>query len=206
MMIVIAIAGAREARRAAVDAVTVKNIAAIVEERATAPKPTERALKARMSRLAALEAAGLTILPVRFGTTVASATELRALLRPQAAVLEKALADLRGRRQMTVRVRGERARLSRRTGVAYLASLARAAKLPEADPLRKAVASLVVDERVESGARAGFAGTVHHLIEARDAAAYRAAAAAIQRARPRAFVVTGPSMPFAFVPGGHERG
>lgn len=206
MIIVVAIAGAREARRAEVDAVMVGNIAAIVDERATAPKPTERALKARMKRLAALEAAGLTILPVRFGTTAASAAELRALLRPQAGALEKAISRLRGRRQMTVRVRGAHARPSRRTGVAYLASLAKAARLPQADAFRKAVASLVIDERVESEARAGFAGTVHHLIEARDLAAYRAAAAAIQRAQPRTFLVTGPAIPFAFVPGAGGRG
>lgn len=204
-MIVVAIAGAREARRAAVDAVTVQGIAAIVEERATAPRPTERALRTRMKRLAALEAAGLTVLPVRFGTTVQSTAELRALLRPQVEACEKALARLRGRRQMTVRVRGERVRLSRRTGVAYLASLAKAARLPQADPFRRAVAPLVIEERVEPEARAGFAGTVHHLIDARDAAAYRAAAAAVQRAQPRTFVVSGPAIPFAFVPGGPER-
>lgn len=206
MLIVVAIAGAREARRAAVDAVTVKGVAAIVEQRATSPQPTERALKARLARLVALETAGLTVLPVRFGTTVQSPAELRALLRPQADMLEQAIERLRGRRQMTVRVRGGQTKPSRRSGVAYLTSLARAARVPQADPLRKAVASLVIDERVESDARAGFAGTVHHLIEAADAAPYRTAAAAIQRAHPRTFVVSGPSIPFAFVPGAAEPG
>lgn len=206
MLVVVAIAGAREARRAAVDAVMVKGVAAIVERRASSPQPTERALQARMARLAALEAAGLTVLPVRFGTAVQSAAELRALLRPQADTLEEAIGRLRGRRQMTVRVRGERAGLSRRTGVAYLKSLARAARLPQADPFRKAVSSLVIDERVEREARAGFAGTLHHLIDAADAAPYRAAAAAVQRAHPRTFVVSGPTIPFAFVPGAAEPG
>lgn len=206
MLVVVAIAGAREARRAAVDAVMVKRIAAIVEHRATSPQPTERALKARMARLTALEAAGLTVLPVRFGTTVESVAELRALLRPQADTFERAIEKLRGRRQMTVRVRGAQPPVSRRTGVAYLTSLAKAARLPQADPFRQAVAPLVIEERVESGARAGFAGTVHHLIETSDAAPYRAAAAAVQRAHPRTFVVSGPSIPFAFVPGGAEPG
>ena len=45
MMIVVAIADARAARRAAVDAVTVRSVAAIVERRASAPRVSEGTLK-----------------------------------------------------------------------------------------------------------------------------------------------------------------
>ena len=200
MMLVLAIADARAARRAAVDAITVKSVAAIVEQRASMPRVTERALKRQLAQLARLEKLGLTILPVRFGTSVRSVPELRALLGPQAAALSDALARVRGRRQMTVRVRGARAPLSRASGASYIAGLVKAARLPEADALRRAVSGFVVDERVDTAARPGFAGAVHHLVDADDVDAYRAAVAGVQRAAPRRFVATGPMMPFAFTP------
>lgn len=200
MLVMIAVTGAREAKRAGLDAIAVKSIAAIVERRARAPKPTATALKARLALLARLEQQGLTILPARFGATAATAAELRALLEPQAPALARALAHVRRRRQMTVRVRGTRRAPTRRSGAAYLASLARAARLPEADPLRRAVSALVVDERVDSSPRAGFLGAVHHLVDTRDVDAYVDAAAAAARRSRGSFVVTGPMMPFAFVP------
>lgn len=200
MLVMIAVAGAREAKRAGLDTVAVKSIAAIVERRARAPKVTAGALKARMALLARLEKQGLTLLPARFGTTAATPAELRKRLAPQAQALAEALARLRQRRQMTIRVRGTRPAPNRRSGAAYLASLARAARLPEADPLRRAVATLVVDERVEPSARAGFLGAVHHLVDTGDVAAYADAAAAAARRAPGTFVVTGPMIPFAFVP------
>ena len=141
------------------------------------------------------------MLPVRFGTIVESAAELRTLLAPQAAALAEALALVRGRRQMTVRVRGGRAPLSRESGAAYIAGLVKAARLPEADVLRRAVAAFVVEERVDTAARAGFAGAVHHLVDAHDVDAYRAAVAGVQRTSPRRFVASGPMIPFAFTPG-----
>ncbi|MDQ3171182.1 MAG: GvpL/GvpF family gas vesicle protein [Acidobacteriota bacterium] len=200
MMVVIAIAGAREARRAAVDAVTVRSVAAIVERRATPPRISARTLKAQLARLTKLEKLGLTVLPVRFGTVVQTTAELRALLAPQADSLGRALVHVRGRRQMTVRLRGARTAPSRASGAAYIAGLARAARLPEADGLRRAVEGLVVDERVDATPRAGFAGAVHHLVDARDVGAYRAAVAAAQKKSPRTLVASGPMMPFAFTP------
>ena len=206
MMVVVAIADARAARRAAVDAVTVRSVAAIVERRASAPRVSEAALTRRLARLSKLERQGLTVLPVRFGTVVESAAELRTLLAPQAAALAEALAHVRGRRQMTVRVRGVRAPLSRASGAAYIAGLVKAARLPEADVLRRAVAGFIVEERVDTAARAGFAGAVHHLVDAGKVDAYRAAVAGVQRKVPRRFVASGPMIPFAFAPGVSPRG
>ena len=200
MLVMIAVAGARAAKRAGLDTVAVKSIAAIVERRTRAPKVTARALKARLSLLARLEKQGLTLLPARFGTTAATPAALRALLAPQAPALAEALARLRQRRQMTIRVRGTRPAPNRRSGAAYLASLAGAARLPEADPLRRAVAEFVVDERVEPSPRAGFLGAVHHLVDTRDVAAYPSAVARAARRAPGTFLVTGPMIPFAFVP------
>lgn len=200
MMLVLAIAGAREMRRAQVDAVRAGALSAIVVRRASAPRVSERALKAQMAALARLERQGLTILPARFGTMVASAAELRKLLAPQAGALEAALSHVRGRRQMTVRVRGERQAPRRTSGASYLAARAKAARLAEADPVRRAAAAFIVDERVDADARAGFLGAVHHLVDAADVPRYLAAVSATAGARSGAFMITGPMIPFAFVP------
>jgi hypothetical protein len=200
MMLVLAIAGAREARRAPVDAVRAGTLSAIVVRRASAPRASERALKAQLAALSRLERQGLTVLPVRFGTMVASAAELRKLLAPQAAALDAALAHVRGRRQMTVRVRGERKAARRASGASYLADRVKAARLPEADVVRRAVAAFAVDERTDTDARAGFLGAVHHLVDAVDVPRYLAAVSATALAHSGALMVSGPMIPFAFVP------
>jgi hypothetical protein len=197
MMLVVAIADAREAKRAGVEAVTVKSLAAIVQKRAKAPAVSERALEAQVAALAKLEAQGLAFLPVRFGTVVRDEAELRRLLTPLAASMKKALSATRGKRQMTVRVRGTRAKTPRTSGRAFLTARVRESRIPEADPVRKAVAGLVAAE--ETGpARGTFCGTVYHLVENKHIARYIAAVEAVQRRSPGRFVVSGPMPPFAF--------
>lgn len=196
-MVVIAIAAARDAKRAGVEAVVVKSLAAIVQRRAKAPAPTERALRAQAAALATLERQGLSLLPVRFGSIVKDEAELARLLSPMSASLKQALAMTRGRRQMTVRVRGARPNTPRTSGRAFLSARAREARVPEADPIRKAVAALVAAE--ETGpARAPYAGAVHHLVDAANVAPYIAAVTALQRRAPGRYVLSGPMPPFAF--------
>lgn len=197
MMLVLAIADAREAKRAGVEAVIVKSLAAIVQKRATAPAVSERALEAQAAALAKLEEQGLAFLPVRFGTAVRDEAELKRLLTPMAASLRAALSLTRGRRQMTVRVRGTRAKTPRTSGRAFLAARVRETRVPEADPVRKAVAGLVTAE--ETGpARSPFCGTVYHLVDDKHLDRYMAAIEKVQRRSPGRFVVSGPMPPFAF--------
>lgn len=196
-MVVIAIAQARDAARAGVEAVAVKSLAAIVQRRAAAPAPTERALRAQAAALAKLERQGLSFLPVRFGSVVTDEAELARLLAPMSAALKKALALTRGRHQMTVRVRGMRPKAPRTSGRAFLAARARDARVPEADPVRKAVARLIAAE--ETGpARGPYAGAVHHLVDAANIERYIAAVTDLQRRSPGRFVLSGPMPPFAF--------
>jgi hypothetical protein len=197
MMLVLAIADAREAKRAGVEAVTVKSLAAIVQRRAKAPAVSERALKAQAAALAKLEKHGLAFLPVRFGTMVRDEAELERLLTPVAGAMKKALAVTRGRRQMTVRVRGTRAKTPRTSGRAFLAARVREARIPEADPVRKAVAGLVAAEETGPG-RGAFCGTVYHLVEDKHLARYVTAVEKVQRRSPGRFVLSGPMPPFAF--------
>lgn len=197
MMVVLAIARARDAERAGVEAVTVKSLAAVVQTRAKAPVVSERALNAQANALAALEQKGLPFLPVRFGTVVRDEAELERLLTPMVKPLTKALALTRGRRQMTVRVRGTRAAAPRSSGRAFLAARAREARVPEADPVRKAVSKFVAAE--ETGpARAPYCGVVYHLVDDAQLEDYAAALAALERKTPGRFVVSGPMPPFAF--------
>ena len=82
MIVVLAVADARAARRVGIDAVIVKSLAAIVRRTATKPRVTERALKTQAAALARLESAGVSLLPVRFGTVVGDEAELKKLLAP----------------------------------------------------------------------------------------------------------------------------
>jgi hypothetical protein len=76
----------------------------------------------------------------------------------------------------------------------------KAARLPEADVVRRAVAAFAVDERTDTDARAGFLGAVHHLVDAVDVPRYLAAVSATALAHSGALMVSGPMIPFAFVP------
>lgn len=203
-MVVLAIASARDAKRAfraappaGYAAIAVKSIAAIVTSRRSAPEPSERALRKQASELGALEERGLSFLPVRFGTVVRDEEELKKLLKPLVAPLEQALALTKGRRQMTVRVRGPRVKIPRSSGRAYLAARAREARVPQADAVRRAVAGLVAAEATGPG-RGPFAGAVYHLIDAANVGAYLDKIAALQRRSPKRYVVSGPMPPFAF--------
>ena len=197
MIVVLAIADARAAKRAGADAVVAGSLAAVVRRARRAPTVSERALKAHASALARLEQQGLSVLPVRFGTVVRDEAELRKLIAPLAPQLRKALALTRNRRQMTVRVRGVREDAPRTSGRAYLAARARATRVPEADVVRRAVAPIVVAEQL-SETKPPYLGAVHHLIESRDVDRYAKAVAAVQRGAPGRFLVTGPMPPFAF--------
>ncbi|MEX2271730.1 MAG: GvpL/GvpF family gas vesicle protein [Vicinamibacterales bacterium] len=197
MIVVLAVADARAARRAGADAVVVKSLAAIVRRTPVPPNVTERALKAHAAALARLEKQGLSLLPVRFGTVAKDERELRRLLSPLVPELQQALALTRNRRQMTVRVRGERAQPPRTSGRAFIAARAREARVHEADPVRKAVAPFVIAEQT-GAARPPFVGAIHHLIAAADVARYASAVAALQRESPGRFLLSGPMPPFAF--------
>ena len=166
-----------------------------------------------MRRLAASTSA---LLPARFGTCVRDADELRFILRSRQPSLQRALARVRNRVQMTVRVlavpprraankgsRGSRnngrpgAQLG--SGAQYLRHRADAAArerdIPGFEPVRASLQRWIRDERIEPR---GSMVSVYHLIP-------RAAAERYQRALMRAatasdlrVVVTGPWPPYAF--------
>jgi hypothetical protein len=151
-----------------------------------------------------------SVVPVRFGTFVADEEELRFVLRTRRLSLHRALAHVRNRAQMTVRLAIERSgdaasstRVSgpvrRLSGTTYLRARAKAAadagNLAEFGPLRAAVARWIRDERIE---RRGRLATVYHLIPRGSAAAYRRALARAMRRHGVPVAVSGPWVPYAF--------
>ena len=146
------------------------------------------------------------LLPARFASSV-DEHELMFILSSRRASLARALAMVRGRVQMTIRVlpAGEaKTRVTAEpvesaaalTGRSYLAGKARAARsVPGFEPIRKAVARWVRDERVE---RRGDVSSVYHLIPRSSADAYRRAVEASAVAAGLRLTVSGPWPPYAF--------
>jgi hypothetical protein len=160
------------------------------------------------------------IIPVRFGTWMAE-EELLVTLSSRRAAFAVALAGVRGRVQMTVRVvrSGDRASSASAredvgpplsgavqasmTGRDYLRARAGAAAaarvVPGFEPVRDAVARWVRDERVEHRAAVS---SVYHLIPRASTEAYRRALQTSAAAAGLHVIVSGPWPPYAF--GGPE--
>jgi hypothetical protein len=180
-------------------------IAAVVSERLTPAKPTAANMRRYDRTMRDLAMRFPAILPARFGTVV-SEDELTFILSSRRASLARALASVRGRVQMTIRVLTPVAevpdappRLDGLTGRDYLTGKARAAAasrvVPEFAPIRRAVARWIRDERVDR--RLGVA-SIYHLIPRASAAAYQRTAQTAARDAGIHLVLSGPWPPYAF--------
>ena len=151
------------------------------------------------------------VLPARFGT-VMPVEELAFILSSRSATLSRALSNVRGRTQMTIRIVGgamDTREVRKRTASAeappsrrgreYLRARLREStvqrKVPGFEPVRSAVARWVRDERVEH--RDGIS-TVYHLIPRAAAERYRTASQRAAAAAGLPAVVSGPWPPYAF--------
>jgi hypothetical protein len=131
-------------------------LAGAVEE---PPDLTPDSLRAHEAAVRRLADACAALLPVRFGATVENVD-----LASREAELVEALALVRGREQMTLRVYGEAKQPERSSGTAYLESLRRARSVPEIEPLRAALADLVRAERAEVHG-GSLVASVYHLVD-----------------------------------------
>lgn len=186
-----------------------RGIYAVVERRASAPDMNEASLRAQHKMIVDLARLCDPILPVRFGAWVPP-DELLALIESREGLLRDAFELVRHREQMTVRVFGKSA-LERsesmgtaESGRAYLERLRDAARPrlpPLAHSVRRAVGSLAIAERLESGhGRMHIA--VHHLIERGRSDRYRTLVRRAASTMPTdgELMVSGPWPPFAFTP------
>lgn len=194
--------------------VPVGRIGAVVGEVASAPEPGERAVRAHDAVVRAAARSWRAVLPVRFGTIAGDARALRRAIRDRRPAVARALAQVRGRVQMTIRVFGTPAPIvgaadpvvDRRAGpgTRYLrraaAIDARSRRVPQLDPIRAAVADLVREERVEPHASAPLVASVFHLVDRDRARAYVRRVRAASASAPLRLAVTGPFPPYAFGP------
>jgi hypothetical protein len=177
-------------------------VVAAFERVSQRPQISEAAL--RMQHELVLHIAGQVneILPVRFGAFL-DWVELERILDMRRDAIQQALDFVRGRVQMTIRIRGGPARvavapqtLDARTGTAYLHARLAAARPPMPAAALSAsalVRHLVVDERFDSR---GEATTIYHLIDRGSVRQYQQLLAGVA---PTADI-SGPWPPFAFTP------
>lgn len=185
-------------------------IAAIVREVAGPPAASAERLRLYERHLRELAERFPALLPARFAT-VMPAGELMLVLSTRRREFQRALAHVRGRSQMTVRIVNRHAKRRRPPGAAavrrdaamsgrdYLRARARDAAaqrvVPGFAPVRAAVARWVRDERVEH--RNGVS-TIYHLVPRASSAPYRQALQAAAAAADLPALVTGPWPPYAF--------
>ena len=181
--------------------VHVHGVHAICQRMTHLPAVTGEVLRRQHADVIAISQRVPAILPVRFGALLGK-DDLTTILRTSAGAIHQALDEVRGRVQMTVRVRGNvptPTAASPATGRQYLEQRRRAASpaLPRgAREFLDAVVPLVRSERREAGT-AGLLASLYHLVDAADVAEYERIA---RKMTDGDIVWSGPWPPFAFTP------
>jgi hypothetical protein len=178
-----------------------------------APAPRVSTLRRHDAIVRRLAGRADAALPFRFGTFVGDAPTLARRLKAQGPALRRALKLVAGREQMTLRVYGRRVDRHRNdgrgsvrgSGARYLASRLAADRrrrsVPEIEPLRAALAKLIVAERAERHDRPPLLASVYHLVERGRSRAYRrAVSTACSRLAGIGLSISGPWPPYAFAP------
>ena len=182
-------------------------LAAVVGDVARAPCASIAAFRRHDAVVRALAGKLPAVLPVRFGTCLRDAEELRHVLEARGTPLRAGLRSVRGRVQMTLRgvddgcLPQERPVMDARdaSGREYLRARAVAAarerEIHSLAPLLTAVSRWVRAEEIDR--RAGIA-SVHHLVPRGCVAAYARAMHRTAEAAGVRMTLTGPFPPYAF--------
>lgn len=182
-------------------------VAAVTGEVPRTPRASMAALRRYDAVLRVLAGEVPALLPLRFGTCVASDEELASLLRARDPALRAALRQVRGCVQMTLRSIDLRASEPRRdpalpdraSGLAYLQALAaeaaRAREVPALAPVLAAVARWVRAVRVD---RSGAVASVYHLVPRKAVQPYATAARQAAEAAGLRVLISGPFPAYAF--------
>lgn len=177
-------------------AVRARGVAAIAGPVGGPSPPTPEKLVEYDRIIRRLSARNAALLPARFNTLVEDEDEVRLILRSRQASFRAALARVRGRVQMAIRLESEAPAAGQgrpATGADYLRRRAAAHQVAEFEPLRSAVDRWVRDVRVE---RKGNLVTIYHLIPRASVTAYRRRLE--HAAAPATLRVSGPFPPYAF--------
>jgi gas vesicle protein GvpL/GvpF len=182
-------------------------VAALVGTVDGAPQLEAAALRAHDMAVRAIADGVTALLPARFGTLVEDATALREALEPRGSALQAALAEVRGREQMTLRLSSAEALdepapdVRGGPGTRYLDARSGGAlrRRPAVARVLAGLRELVRAERVEPVDRPPLLGTVYHLVDRGAAAAYLARLEALRRDVPGLrLAASGPWPPYAF--------
>ena len=169
-----------------------------------APPPLSvEALRTHEAAVRRIAEASDACLPARFGATAQDDEALRRELSGRAAEVVDALALVRGREQMTLRVHGPGAPAPRagaaRTGTRYLEERRRTRRFPELDRLRAVLSDLIRAERLERHSEPGLLASVYHLIDRGGSARYRSKVEA-EGLEGLRLLVSGPWPAWSFAP------
>jgi len=181
------------------------DVHAAVERSGERPAVSEAALRIQHEIVIRISASVEDALPVRFGARLEE-DELGQLVDMRRDVIQRALDLVRGRVQMTVRIRAEEATdraaaptPAAATGTAYLEARRAAAARP-LTPMAMAVAAavrhLAVSEKVD-GPTDRASTTLYHLIDKHRVDEYNDALSSLQSST---LTVSGPWPAFAFAP------
>lgn len=190
-------------------------VAAVVGEMSARPAVEAEALRGHDAVVRRLAEEAEAILPARFGTWMRDEAELRDTLRSSEDPLREALTLVRGCVQWTLRLSGRRAlsgteevtseRSAVGAGSQYLRrrleALRRAQSVPELEPWRSRVESLVRAERVSRQDHPPLLATVYHLVPKEQSESYRERLGELEdpasgvRLKP-----SGPWPPYSFAP------
>jgi len=193
-------AGAVGARGETLRALAAGSFSALVGE--APPALAVDALRGHEAAVRRIAEASEACLPARFGAASPDDDSLLRELSARAAELEEALALVRGREQMTLRVHGPVAPAplsAASSGTRYLEDRRRARRFPELDPLRVTLAPLVRSERLERHSEPGLLASVYHLIDRGSSAEYRRLAETV-RIEGLRLLVSGPWPAWSFAP------
>ena len=195
----------------ALEVVRAGPVSAVIGRVARSPEPSAEALHAHDDVARRLAERCRAVLPARFGSLAKDDDALRAALLDRAAEYTAALARVRDREQITVRVFSTAAGGDRRPGAEatvggpgtrYLAARARqesAAGVPGLPGLLDRLAPLVAAEIVERHEAAPLVASVYHLVPRGSSARYRDALRDAAEVAPGLRVVaSGPWPPYAF--------
>lgn len=184
---------------------SIDSVDVVVERRRDRPEAGADALREQHAVVTSLSLRTPALLPVRFGSLLRE-SDLRSIVTANEQTIASALAHVRDRVQMTVRVFGapdpERPADDRTSGAAFLASRRRQSHYvpAEADAIRRIVGDLAVDERVHAG-DGGLRMTIYHLVARASADDYIRRTSSLQTVvAPHRAAVTGPWPVFAFSP------
>ncbi len=188
-----------------IELVDAGGVFAAVERIAERPRVSEAALRAQHDVVMRLLADVEELLPARFGSFMDEG-ELRQVLALRREIIDEALDLVRGRVQMTVRLKEDApasspapALTNATSGTAYLESrrAAAAPRLPmSATALSAAGGHLVVAERAERSPGVN-AVSIYHLVAKADVRRYTSAISLLSM---RDLSLSGPWPPFAFAP------